>query len=78
VRKKKEQRRIWRKGDEGEKGRSKGNVLGERERKVRKEGTKEMDWEKWRGRAKGKWGREQKKLIGRRGKEVDWEKGRGR
>ncbi len=32
--------------------------MAERERKVIKEGTKEMDWEKWRGRAKGKWGRE--------------------
>ncbi len=31
--------------------------MAERERKVRKEGTKEMDWEKWRGRAKGKGGR---------------------
>ncbi len=50
------------KGEEGEKGRSTGNVLGERERKVRKEGTKEMDWQKGRGRAK----------------KMDWEKGRGR
>ncbi len=42
----------------------KGNVLGERERKVRKEGTEEMDWEKWRGRAKGKGGQDGK-LKGR-------------
>jgi hypothetical protein len=39
-----------RKGEEGEKGRSKGNVLRRRERKVRKEVTKKMDWEKGRGR----------------------------
>ncbi len=42
----------WEKGRGGEqKGRRKGFVLGERQRKVsKKEGAKKMNWEKGRGR----------------------------
>ncbi len=40
---------IGRKVEEGEKG-GKEIGLGERERKVRMEGTKEMNWEKEKGR----------------------------
>ncbi len=42
---------IGRKAEEDEQeGRSKEDELGERERKVRKEEAKEMNWEKGRGR----------------------------
>jgi hypothetical protein len=82
---KKENKWIGRKREEGEqKGRSKGNGLGEREKKEQKGrskkwiGRKGKEGEQGRCKGNGLGEREMKVSKKERSKEMDWEKGGGR